>query len=87
MPALSLYDLSTAVDADENRRDRGAKRSFHSETNNGEVNHKHLIGTIRPTIEDEHGIRSRLQCLAFNETGTSLVGGTDAGDLFLWRGG
>jgi hypothetical protein len=87
MPALSLYDLSTAVDADENRRDRGAKRSFHSETNYGEVNHKHLIGTIRPTIEDEHGIRSRLQCLAFNETGTSLVGGTDAGDLFLWRGG
>jgi hypothetical protein len=85
MPALSLYDLSTTEDTDENHRDRGVKRSRDSETNNGED--KHLIGTMRPTIKDEDGIRSRLQCLAFNETGTSLVGGTDAGDLFLWRGG
>lgn len=87
MPSLSLYDLSMKEDADKCHRDRGLKRSRDSETNNGEMNRKHLIGTMTPTIQDVEGIRSRLKCLAFNETGTSLVGGTDDGDLFLWRGG
>lgn len=88
IPSLSLYDLSMKEDADEcHRNNRGLKRSRDSETSSEEMNHKHLIGTMTPTIQDVEGIRSRLQCLTFNETGTSLVGGTDDGDLFLWRGG
>ena len=87
MPSLSLYDLPMKEDTDECHRNRGLKRSRDSETSNREMNRKNLIGTMTPTIQDVEGIRSRLQCLTFNETGTSLVGGTNDGDLFLWRGG
>ena len=87
MPSLSLYDLTMKEDMDECHRLGGLKPSRDSETNSGERNRTHLVGSMTPTIKDDLGIGSRLQCLTFNETGTSLVGGTNDGDLFLWRGG
>lgn len=97
--SLSLYDFSKhdrqkkcEISMTGNRNSRGKKRSqdeVSSLSTSSEAldDEDCLIGTVAPTIEDEEGIRARLSCLAFNKTGTSLVGGTDAGDLFLWRGG
>ena len=93
--SLSLYDFSkpTVQNSGSSQSLQGKKRtqdqlSTSSNSSNDDLNEDCLVGTpFAPVIEDEIGIRARLSCLAFNKTGTSLVGGTDAGDLFLWRGG
>ena len=45
------------------------------------------LGEISSNLCDQNDIPSRLTTLAFNDTGTSLVGGTLDGDIFAWRGG
>jgi hypothetical protein len=34
---------------------------------------------------DGYGLETTLSCLAFNDSSTSLVGGSQDGDLFVWR--
>ena len=46
-----------------------------------------FMGDISPNVFDRDGIPSRITALAFNDTSTSLVGGTLDGDIFVWRGG
>ena len=48
---------------------------------------KGYLGGISSNLCDRDDIPSRLTTLAFNDTGTSLVGGTLDGDMFVWRGG
>jgi hypothetical protein len=45
-----------------------------------------LVGCFSPELEDRLGIRTRLTSLSWNATGTSLVGGSLDGDLFVWEG-
>lgn len=86
--SLSLYDFSSRDNKERGGNGSiGKKRSRDTGFSEDLDDEYCLIGTIAPKIEDEVGIRARLNCLAFNKTGTTLVGGTDAGDLFLWRGG
>jgi hypothetical protein len=90
--SLSLYDFSKPTFHSSAKRQslQGKKRTQDklSTNTNDELNEECLVGNpFAPVIEDEIGIRARLSCLTFNKTGTSLVGGTDSGDLFLWRGG
>jgi hypothetical protein len=39
---------------------------------------------IEPEILDRYGARSFLSCLAMNQNGTAILGGSADGDLFLW---
>ena len=39
-----------------------------------------------PDLTDRHGLQTQLSCLAMNESGTAILGGSNDGDLFVWRG-
>jgi hypothetical protein len=43
--------------------------------------------TIQGKFLDRYGLTTSISCLAFNESGTSLLGGSSDGDLFVWRTG
>jgi WD40 repeat protein len=43
-----------------------------------------FVGTIQSELEDDVGMPTRLESLAWNATGTALVGGSTDGDLFVW---
>ncbi len=38
------------------------------------------------SLTDRYGVNTELSCIAMNSNGTSLLGGTTDGDLFVWRG-
>jgi hypothetical protein len=40
---------------------------------------------IDASLTDRYGVRTELSCIAMNSNGTSLLGGTTDGDLFVWR--
>lgn len=40
---------------------------------------------LETSIRDCYGLHTELSCLAFNPTGTSLVGASVDGDIFAWR--
>lgn len=41
---------------------------------------------IRPDLKDRHGLETQLSCISLNPSGTSVLGGSIDGDLFVWRG-
>jgi hypothetical protein len=43
--------------------------------------------TMHAKFLDRYGLNTSISCLAFNESGTSLIGGSSDGDLFVWRVG
>jgi hypothetical protein len=43
--------------------------------------------TIHGKFHDRYGLPTSISCLAFNESGSSLIGGSTDGDLFVWRVG
>ena len=56
-------------------RHRGHKRK-----NSGERNFK-----IETQIQDSNGLQTELSDMAFNESGTAIVGASQDGDIFVWR--
>eukprot|EP00980_Cylindrotheca_fusiformis_P002402 scaffold558_cov111-Cylindrotheca_fusiformis.AAC.20 len=58
----------------------GRKRSSSSSSSQS----KDTIWT--PVLKDRHGLETQLSCIAMNYTGSSVLGGSIDGDLFLWRG-
>jgi len=40
---------------------------------------------IETNIQDCYGLQTELSCMAFNESGTSIVGVSKDGDIFTWR--
>lgn len=69
---------STSTCANQPDRGMGKKRSRSDDTsrNNNE---------IQATIYDDYHVNTSLSCLVYNERGTSLIGGSTDGDIFLWR--
>jgi hypothetical protein len=39
-----------------------------------------------PCLVDRYGVETELACVAMNANGTSILGGSVDGDLFVWRG-
>jgi hypothetical protein len=44
------------------------------------------VASFQPTILDRYGLTSELACMAMNDLGTAIVGGSGDGDLYAWRG-
>jgi hypothetical protein len=45
-----------------------------------------FIGHFRPKLTDSYGLSTHLSCLAINDYGSAIVGGSLDGDIFVWRG-
>merc|ERR1712032_1648106 len=41
---------------------------------------------MNASLTDRYGMETELSCIAMNANGTSLLGGSTDGDLFVWRG-
>jgi hypothetical protein len=41
---------------------------------------------LQPNLVDRYGVETDLCCVAMNANGTSILGGSIDGDLFVWRG-
>jgi len=41
---------------------------------------------MNASLTDRYGMETELSCIAMNENGTALLGGSTDGDLFVWRG-
>ena len=41
---------------------------------------------LEPALVDRYGVETELSCVAMNANGTSILGGSTDGDLFVWRG-
>jgi hypothetical protein len=39
-----------------------------------------------PVLKDRHGLQTQLSCMAMNDSGIAILGGSNDGDLFVWRG-
>lgn len=65
------------------KQNRNRKRNHHgiSSTFDSSPN------TIHGKFLDRYGLTTTISCLAFDESGTSLIGGSTDGDLFVWRVG
>jgi hypothetical protein len=83
---IAVYDQSlktirvqpTSYSRDRPDRGMGKKRSHPDSIscNNNE---------IQANLYDAYGLETSLACLVYNESGTSLIGGSIDGDIFLWR--
>jgi len=40
---------------------------------------------IETKIQDSNGLQTELSDMAFNESGTAIVGASQDGDIFVWR--
>jgi hypothetical protein len=83
---LAFYDFTPGNEQTQTTK-MSRKRSKDDLVRNEEDGNPGYLGEISPNVSDRDGIPSRLTALAFNDTSTSLVGGTLDGDLFVWRGG
>ena len=43
-------------------------------------------GSYNPKLSDQYGLSTRLSCLAVNDSGTVVAGGSHDGAVFAWRG-
>jgi hypothetical protein len=87
---ISVFDLSATKDKS-SREDKTASRKARKRPWNEDSGEPksaiptNYLGSIRPTeIEDRFGIRTRITSLAWNASGTALVGGSLDGDVFVW---
>ena len=73
----------------------GKKRTFQGKERGGGVNDDDdrdyydddgAVVRFQPKVQDRHGLDTQLSCLALNDSGTAIVGGSSDGDLFVWRG-
>lgn len=69
--AIELY---TGKEKGQNRH-RGHKRKCSHD----------YCSKIETGIQDCYGLQTELSCMAFNESGTSIVGASKDGDIFAWR--
>jgi hypothetical protein len=83
---ISLHDFTSA--------EAGGPSKTIKQSRNLKRNHQglsstryHPPNTIRGKFRDRYGLDTSISCLAFNESGTSLLGGSLDGDLFVWRVG
>jgi len=69
----------------------GKRISGRKRVHNDKENETHDIkaashaSTINAKLCDGYGLETSLSCMAFNESGTSLIGGSADGDIFAWR--
>jgi hypothetical protein len=73
---LQIYNLLD--NAHDSSRRSGSKRPYDAGNPAGTQ--------LTPVLKDRHGLATQLSCVAMNYSGTSLLGGSIDGDLFLWRG-
>jgi hypothetical protein len=88
--SVLMYDLQEAH-AKPSGKARNAKRGLDGECRQGSINEggemdSSWCSSFNPVLKDRHGLQTQLSCLALNESGTAILGGSDDGDLFLWRG-
>jgi hypothetical protein len=88
--SLLMYDLQEAH-AKPSAKTRNAKRGLDGERPRGSINEggemdSSWCSSFNPVLKDRHGLQTQLSCLALNESGTAILGGSNDGDLFLWRG-
>jgi hypothetical protein len=74
-PTLDLHDLTKGGNCHPYPRSSGNKKRLVDQSTSC---------CIEPVILDRYGARSILTCLAMNQNGTAVLGGTADGDLFLW---
>lgn len=72
---LQIYNL---LDNAKTKKRTGMKRSHDAGENEGT--------RLTPVLKDRHGLETQLSCVAMNYNGSSMLGGSIDGDLFLWRG-
>ncbi|CAB9502641.1 expressed unknown protein [Seminavis robusta] len=41
---------------------------------------------FKPNLQDRYGLTTHLSCMAVNDMGSSIVGGSHDGDIFVWSG-
>jgi hypothetical protein len=80
---ISLHDFELRGSPKAMRQNRNRKRNHEglSSTLDKSPN------TVHGKLHDRYGLTTSISCLAFNESGTSLLGGSSDGDLFVWRVG
>ncbi|KAL3944257.1 MAG: hypothetical protein SGBAC_001651 [Bacillariaceae sp.] len=67
------------------RKTSGTKRSHLVQSQAGAEAKASGGVPFTPAVVDRHGLPSQLSCLAMDYMGTSILGGSIDGDLFLWR--
>lgn len=67
------------------RHHSGIKRHLDDEDKNNLEVEDPTCTKVNAILKDRHGLETKLSCLAMNDSGTSILGGTTDGDLFLWR--
>jgi hypothetical protein len=90
--AVSLYDLSqqpsryqsvaTSTCQSHGLSGRKKKRTYRGEARPDTIPPQR----IETTLCDRYGLNTDLSCMAWNPSGTILVGGSCDGDLFVWPG-
>ncbi|CAJ1945098.1 unnamed protein product [Cylindrotheca closterium] len=84
--SLQVYNLLDQRHSSTARSTSGTKRSHLGQSHAAEAEANDRAGVkFTPVIKDRHGLSTQLSCLAMNYSGTSIMGGSIDGDLFLWR--
>jgi hypothetical protein len=81
--SIQVYNLQETPSS---RRSSSKKRTAKGEVKVEKEEDETASFRFRPVLKDRHGLESQLSCLTMNESGTSLLGGSNDGDLFAWRG-
>ena len=101
-PSMRIYNLDQEAPKQPKRSNNqvrqrlgGKKRTFQGKERGGGVNDDDdrdyydddgAVVRFQPKVQDRHGLDTQLSCLALNDSGTAIVGGSSDGDLFVWRG-
>lgn len=80
---IALFDVRSSRKPSPQRCNK--RRSNGTSKDDEEFSNK-LRYCIRPELKDRHGLKTQLSCISMNPAGTSLIGGSIDGDLFVWRG-
>ena len=81
--SIQVYDL---LETPPPRRSSSKKRTAKGESRVEKGEDGMASFSFNPVLKDRHGLESQLSCLTMNESGTSILGGSNDGDLFAWRG-
>lgn len=81
--SIQVYNLQETPPS---RRSSSKKRTAKGEPRVEKEEDETASFQFHPALKDRHGLESQLSCLTMNESGTSILGGSNDGDLFAWRG-
>ena len=80
--SIYVYDLHQAHPTAGSRK-RTVDGGMRDDLNDGKD--KSWCYMFTPELKDRHGLQTQLSCLAMNDSGTSILGGSNDGDIFVWR--